>query len=88
MSEFTNSFRGVINQVDPISNSLMSKDNDPSIKILADWGRKACGEIDQLQTKNKRLKETINYAIGGIDALLPENKDAKAIKETLEKGVS
>ena len=40
-----------------------------------------------LEAEIKRLKETINYAIGGIDALLPDNEDAKAIKETLEQGV-
>lgn len=31
--------------------------------------------------------EIILYAIGGINALLPENKDAKAIKKTLEREV-
>ena len=44
-------------------------------------------ENEQLEAENKRLKETINYAIGGIEALLPDNEDAKAIKETLEQGV-
>ena len=29
--------------------------------------------------------EIIRYAIGGIDALLPDNEDAKAIKKTLEQ---
>ncbi len=42
-------------------------------------------KIKTFQAQIKGLKETINYAIGGIDALLPDNEDAKAIKKTLEK---
>lgn len=42
---FAESFRRVIDIADPMANSLMSKDNPPSVKILADWGRKACDEL-------------------------------------------
>ncbi len=55
MSEkFVDCFREVINTADPIANSLMSKDMPPAVKILADWGRKACNEID---SKNKIIDD-------------------------------
>lgn len=48
MEELTlaQAFREAIDMVDPQANSLMSKDNPPSVKILADWGRKACDELE------------------------------------------
>ncbi len=56
---FTESCRKVISMVDPQANSLMSKDNPPTIKILADWTRKACDLIDSQQqdlaAKDKRI---------------------------------
>ena len=47
-------------------------------------------KVKQLEAENKQIKESIRYAIGGIDALLPKNKDVLAIKQTLEqaKGLS
>lgn len=48
---FVDSFREVITMFDPQANSLMSKDMPPSVKILADWGRKACNEIDTLRAE-------------------------------------
>jgi len=33
------------------------------------------------------LIEIINYAIGGINTLLPQNKDVITIKETLEQAL-
>ena len=56
-------------------------------EALADAALEAQKEVKELEAEIKRLKETINYAIGGIEALLPDNEDAKAIKKTLEQEV-
>ncbi len=42
-------------------------------------------DIARLASELMSARETINYAIGGIDALLPDNEDAKATKKTLEQ---
>ena len=46
---FVDAFRKVIAMIDPQANSVMSKDMPPTLKILADWSRKACDEIDTLK---------------------------------------
>lgn len=50
---FVESFRNVIAMVDPQANSLMSKDMPPSLKILADWSRKACDELTAANERNR-----------------------------------
>ena len=43
-----------------------------------------------MSSKDQRiadLEEIIRYAVGGIEALLSDNKDALAIKEALEQGL-
>lgn len=42
---FAETFRKVINRVDPVANSAMTQENTP-IKLIADWGRKACDELE------------------------------------------
>ena len=50
-------------------------------------------ELAESKAENKRLRETINYAIDGIDALSPrwkseeDKKDVLAIKQTLEQAL-
>ncbi len=56
MTGFTESFARIIDMVDPMANSLMSKDNPPSLKILADWSRKAVRELEDLQAELATLK--------------------------------
>lgn len=46
MSKFAECFRRVIATIDPYANSRMTKDT-VQIKLLADWGRKACGELEK-----------------------------------------
>lgn len=41
----------------------------------------------KMKKRIANLEEIIRHAIGGIEALLPENEDALAIKETLEQGL-
>lgn len=50
---FIESFRKVIAMVDSQANSLMSKDMPPTLKILADWSRKACDELATEIEKNR-----------------------------------
>ncbi len=47
----------------------------------------AKSKIEKLEKRIADLEEIIRYAIGGIETLLPKNKDALAIKETLEQGL-
>ena len=83
MSKFTESFRKVIDTIDPQANSLMSKDDPPVVKILADWGRNACDKIEQLHTENDRLKEALaekgkyGYSQQVVDALTNERDKLK-----------
>lgn len=44
--DFIEAFRKVIDNVDPVANSKMTHDNTP-IKVLADWARMACKEIEK-----------------------------------------
>ncbi len=50
MSEFAESFKTVIGIADPFSNSVITSRNK-RWKVLADWGRKACKEIEQLEAE-------------------------------------
>jgi len=70
MSEFADCFRKVINLADPKANSLMSKDNPPAVKILADWGRNACDKYEQLQAENERLKEALKQTDNNAFAII------------------
>jgi len=49
---FVDSFRRVINAIDPIANKGPVTDT----KIVCDWARKACFEIDQLQAQLEQHK--------------------------------
>ncbi len=64
---FVAAFTKVIAMVDPQANSLMSKDMPPAAKILADWSRKACDEIEQLQSQltaaKKREANTLQHLL-------------------------
>jgi len=46
-TKLQDAFRRVIAKIDPIANSPMTDEN-MEIKMLADWGRKACDKIDEL----------------------------------------
>lgn len=46
MSSFIESFKKIINMVDPVANSKITAENT-NIKILADWSRKACIELEK-----------------------------------------
>ncbi len=65
---FVDSFRKVITMIDPQANSSMSKDMPPPVKIFADWGRKACDELEQLQadlaTAEERIKKMSKGDLG------------------------
>lgn len=69
--EFIDAFRRVIDMCDPQANSLISKDNPPVVKILADWGRKACDELANHRPIEDRLLEAIIKA----GELLHNNKN-------------
>ena len=47
-TKLQDAFRRVIAKIDPIANSPMTDEN-MEIKMLADWGRKACDKIDELE---------------------------------------
>lgn len=76
---FVEAFRKVIATIDPQANSLMSKDMPPAVKILADWGRKAC---DKLAASEKREK-------GLLDALVEVTKYSAAsdIKRIVDRAI-
>lgn len=42
---------------------------------------------DRLQKEKQDLIESIKYAIGGIDAFFRNNKDAEAVRKTLENAI-
>lgn len=72
-NSFADSFRAVIAMIDPQANSLMSKDMPPTVKLLADWSRKACDELDSIQAELaqaneeiKRLREALGKAVDGL----------------------
>ncbi len=80
---FVDSFRKVITMLDPQANSLMSKDMPPTVKILADWGRKACDEVEQLQAKLAKAKAENEHLCDTVDAAQQELEDY--LKGTLEE---
>ncbi len=49
------SFRRVIETADPQANSPITIDNS-KVKVLADWGRHACDELDRLQAEIEVLR--------------------------------
>ncbi len=50
MDKFIECFRKTINIYDPQANSSMTR-NNTSIKVLADWSRKACDKLEQLHAE-------------------------------------
>ncbi len=50
MNKFADSLRKVVNMADPQANSPIAIANK-NLKVLADWTRKACVEIDKLQAE-------------------------------------
>lgn len=56
--EFAASYRRIINTADPMANSKIDRQNAP-IKILADYGRKACDMLDRLERENKEKMDII-----------------------------
>lgn len=64
MNKFAESFRKVIHYLDPQANSVITEEN-AGVKTLADWSRKACGEIDKLEStladKCEVIDELVKY---------------------------
>lgn len=66
LKEFSKAFRKLINMFDPIANSKLTKENTP-MKMLADWGRKACDLMDDSHPLTPESREKIVHK--GIIAL-------------------
>ncbi|KKL07422.1 hypothetical protein LCGC14_2586180 [marine sediment metagenome] len=64
MTAFTVCFRRVIDTADPFANSPMVNKNTV-VKVLADWGRKACAEIEHLGAYAQHLPNCVlNHSTG------------------------
>jgi len=62
MSKFVKSFRKILEAYDSVPNSKMTHESLPA-KILADWGRKSCDEIEVLAQQNAEMREAIESCI-------------------------
>lgn len=72
--ELSECFRKVINSFDPVANSTMTEETLP-VKILADWGRKACDVLeksdssaclDEIERRGNALRKIITES-GKVD---------------------
>ena len=76
MTELAEAFRRIINVADPKANSPITE-NNRIIKILADWGRTACYEIDKLQAKVDKLENQAKM-------VTPEQNELRKLEDEIK----
>jgi len=70
---FADVFRRVIAIIDPYPNSKITQENK-GIKVLADWGRKACDEFDQRHGDKELLEASVMELAKRMQYKLEKNK--------------